>query len=64
MKWVKLQILIIKLAPRILGVNFLYCLKSKLLLKSQGGEKFKGLKGEGNRYPDGGVKKAWYRLSW
>ena len=29
----------------------------KAFIEESGGEKFKGLKGEGNRYPDGGVKK-------
>ena len=29
----------------------------KSFIEESGGEKFKGLKGEGNRYPDGGVKK-------
>ena len=31
--------------------------KVKSFIEESGGEKFKGLKGEGNRYPDGGVKK-------
>jgi len=31
--------------------------KIKAFIEESGGEKFKGLKGEGNRYLDGGVKK-------